>query len=119
MRRATRAYIDNNSKPEIVAGNYVLLKLNEKQYALLAHLVKGSIQVIPGQIVERNQPLGQLGHSGNSTMPHLHMQFMDHSDFSITQGIPFVFREYELAENSGWKTIHNSIPTTKEIVRKL
>jgi murein DD-endopeptidase MepM/ murein hydrolase activator NlpD len=119
MRRATKAYIDNNGEPEIVAGNYILIKLHEKQYALLAHLVKGSIQVIPGQAVERNQPLGQLGHSGNSIMPHLHMQFMDHSDFSIAQGIPFVFREYELAENSRWKTIHNSIPTTNDIVRKL
>lgn len=119
MRTATKAYINDNSKPEIVAGNYVLIKLNGKQYALLAHLVKGSIQVIPGQTVERNQPVGRLGHSGNSTMPHLHMQFMDNSDFSVAQGIPFVFREYELAETSEWKTIHNSIPTTKDIVRKL
>ena len=83
MRMATKEYINNNSKPEIVAGNYVLIKLNDNQYALLAHLVKGSIKVIPGKTVERNQPIGQLGHSGNSTMPHLHMQFMDNSDFSV------------------------------------
>ena len=118
-RMATKEYFDNNNKPEIVAGNHVIIRLNENQYALLAHLVKGSIKVIPGKTVERNQPIGQLGHSGNSMMPHLHMQFMDNSDFSIAQGIPFVFREYERKENGSWKTINNSVPTTKDIVRKL
>jgi len=118
MRKATKEYINNN-KPETVAGNHVIIKLNENQYALLAHLVKGSIQVIPGQTVEKNQPIGQLGHSGNSTMPHLHMQFMDNFDFSIAQGIPFVFSEYEIAKNGKWKKINNSIPTTKDVVRKL
>lgn len=119
MRKATKEYINNHRKPETVAGNYVLIKLNDTQYALLAHLVKGSITVVPGKTLERNQPIGQVGHSGNSTMPHLHMQFMDSSDFSIAQGIPFVFSEYEIAENGGWKTVHNSIPTTKEVVRRL
>lgn len=119
MREATKEYVNNNNKPEIVAGNYVLIRLNETLYALLAHLVKGSIRVLPGQTIEQNQPIGQLGHSGNSTMPHLHMQFMDHFDFSIAQGIPFVFREYEIAENGRWKKINNSIPTTKDIVRRL
>ena len=118
MRKATKEYI-NNGKPETVAGNYVLIKLNEHQYALLAHMVKGSIKVFPGASVERDQPIGQLGHSGNSTMPHLHMQLMDSSDFSVARGIPFVFREYEIAENGKWKTINNSVPTTKDIVRKL
>ena len=119
MRKSTQEYIHNGGKSEIVAGNHVLIRLNEYQYALLAHLVKGSIKVIPGQTVEKNQPIAQLGHSGNSTMPHLHMQFMDNSDFSIAQGIPFVFREYEIEEDGMWKTINNSIPTTKDRVRKL
>ena len=119
MRKATNAYISNSRRPEIVAGNYVLIKLDENQYALLAHLVKGSIKVLPGQIVERNQPIGQLGHSGNSTMPHLHMQFMDNSDFSIAQGIPFVFNEYEISESGSWKMKKGSIPTAHDIVRKL
>jgi len=118
MRKATKAYMNSSRKPEIVAGNYVLMKLNENQYALLAHLVRDSIKVVPGQMVERNQPIGQLGHSGNSTMPHLHMQFMNNPDFSIAQGIPFVFSQYEVAENGRWKTLHNSIPTTKDKVRK-
>ena len=119
MRKATKESNNIHRTPEIVAGNHVLIKINENQYALLAHLVKGSIKVIPGESVERNQPIGQLGHSGNSTMPHLHMQFMDHFDFSKAQGIPFVFSEYEVAENGRWKMINHSVPTTKDVVRKL
>jgi murein DD-endopeptidase MepM/ murein hydrolase activator NlpD len=119
MRKATKEYLNHGSKPETVAGNHILIKLNENQYALLAHLVKGSIAVRPGQTVERNQPLGRLGHSGNSTMPHLHMQFMNNSNFAIAQGTPFVFREYEVAENGRWRMVNNSIPTTKDVVRKL
>ena len=118
MRKATKEYINNNGKPETVAGNHVLIKINENQYALLAHLVKGSIKIIPGETVQRNQPIGKLGHSGNSTMPHLHMQFMDNFDFSIAKGIPFVFSKYEIAENGRWKTVNNSVPTTKDVVRK-
>lgn len=119
MRKATKEYNNNHHKPEIVAGNHVLMKLNDHQYALLAHLLTGSIQVAPGQMVERNQPVGQLGHSGNSTMPHLHMQFMDSPDYSIAKGIPFVFGEYEIAENGRWKKVMNSIPTTNDVVRNI
>jgi murein DD-endopeptidase MepM/ murein hydrolase activator NlpD len=119
MRKATKEYINNNSKPETIAGNHAIIGLNDHQYALLAHLIKGSITVLPGQTVKRNQPVGQLGHSGNSTMPHLHMQFMDHPDFSVARGIPFVFSEYETLENGRWKRMDNSIPTTKDVVRRL
>jgi murein DD-endopeptidase MepM/ murein hydrolase activator NlpD len=119
MRKATREYMNSSGKPESVAGNHILIESNNHQYGLLAHLVKGSIQVIPGQTVERNQPIGRLGHSGNSTMPHLHMQFMNSTDFSVAQGIPFVFREYEIWENGRWKRMDRSMPTTKDVVRKL
>jgi len=61
----------------------------------------------------------QGGHSGKSTMPHLHVQFMDHPDFSIAQGFPFLFSEYEIWANNRWEGIRHSSPTTKDIVRKL
>ncbi len=119
MRKATKEYMNTQAKPETIAGNHVLIQIGDHRYALLVHLVKGSIEVAPGQTLERGQPVGQLGHSGNSTMPHLHMQFMDHPDFSVAQAIPFVFSEYEIWEKDGWKRIDHSIPTTKDIVRKL
>jgi murein DD-endopeptidase MepM/ murein hydrolase activator NlpD len=78
---------------------------------------KGSIIVKPGQNVHANQLLGQLGHSGNSTMPHLHMQFMNSQDFKVAEGVPFVFRKYEVKRNGKWETIYGSVPTVKDTIK--
>lgn len=57
------------------AGNFVVLehKLNNTRYlTLYAHLRKGSLKVVSGQKVSRNDHLGDVGSSGNSQIPHLH-----------------------------------------------
>jgi murein DD-endopeptidase MepM/ murein hydrolase activator NlpD len=53
-------------------GNYVFLNCSGLG-VLLAHLRAGSIVVAPGSTVARGQVLGQVGNSGNSTEPHLHI----------------------------------------------
>jgi len=95
MRKATKTFIATRKDPRIIAGNYVLIRINKGEYALLAHLVKGSVQVKKGERIKIGQIIGKLGHSGNSTMPHLHMQFMDSDDFNVAKGIPFRIREYD------------------------
>jgi murein DD-endopeptidase MepM/ murein hydrolase activator NlpD len=115
--KVTNNYTQHGGSPDSIAGNYVLIKYSNDLYVLLAHMKKGSIIVKPGQKIRTNQPLGQLGHSGNSTMPHLHMQFMNSKDFKIAVGIPFVFRKYEVKRNSKWDVVYNSIPTVNDIVR--
>lgn len=117
VRKATREYISSRRFPEKIAGNYVLLEIGKSQYALLAHLVKGSIIVKPGESVEIGQVIGKLGHSGNSTMPHLHMQFMNGDDFNTARGIPFKIKEYEVFKNGKWEKVNDSIPTDKDIIR--
>lgn len=42
-------------------------------------------------MVERGELLGLCGNSGNSTLPHLHFQPMDHPRALIAAGLPFVF----------------------------
>lgn len=57
------------------AGNFVVLehKLDGTRYlTLYAHLKKGTVNVSPGQKVARAQPLGEVGSSGNTLIPHLH-----------------------------------------------
>jgi murein DD-endopeptidase MepM/ murein hydrolase activator NlpD len=44
---------------------------------LLCHLRAGSVRVVPGQHLEVGTPLGQVGSSGNSSEPHLHLQIND------------------------------------------
>ena len=49
-------------------------------YALHAHLAPGSLVVTRGQQVRVGEMLGWVGHSGNSTAPHLHFHLMDSAD---------------------------------------
>jgi hypothetical protein len=102
--------------PGSIAGNYILVKCSENVYALFAHLKKDSILVQPGQRIKLNQIIGQIGHSGNSMMPHLHLQFIDNSDFTKAHGIPFNIKEYEVKRNEKWEKIYDSIPTDKDVL---
>lgn len=54
------------------AGNYVLLECGEAGI-LLAHLMQYSLLVKPGDRVQAGQRIGQVGNSGLSTEPHLHL----------------------------------------------
>jgi peptidase M23-like protein len=57
---------------EHLAGNYILIG-SEGVEILLAHLKKGSIVVKIGDIVTTNTLLGQVGNTGNTSEPHLHI----------------------------------------------
>lgn len=54
------------------AGNYVVLGCAGAEI-LMAHLKRGSIRVAAGEVVAVQQPLAEIGNSGNSLEPHLHM----------------------------------------------
>lgn len=117
IRKATKEFLPTRDNIESMAGNYVLAMINNGTYVLLAHLAKGSIVVKKGDIVEQNQLVGKLGHSGNSTMPHLHMQFMSSPDFNVAKGIPFLIKEYEVRNKGKWEKVFNSIPTARDTIR--
>ncbi|MBE9075706.1 M23 family metallopeptidase [Romeria aff. gracilis LEGE 07310] len=53
-------------------GNHVLLRC-ETADVLLAHLQQSSVKVAPGQPVTVGQPLGNVGNSGSTSEPHLHI----------------------------------------------
>lgn len=55
-----------------MAGNYIAIDCGEF-YIFLAHLRPGSIAVAGGEQVAIGQPLAQMGNSGNSSEPHLHV----------------------------------------------
>ncbi len=55
-------------------GNWLLIAHVEGSCTLLAHLRSGSIGVAAGQRVSRGQELAQVGNSGRSPEPHLHLQ---------------------------------------------
>jgi hypothetical protein len=58
------------------AGNHVVVSCGDRNVEL-AHLRKGSVAVAAGDRVVAGAPIGQVGNSGNSTEPHLHVHAVD------------------------------------------
>lgn len=58
------------------AGNHVVLSCGDLEVEL-AHLRMGSVVVEPGTQIRARDPIGQVGNSGNSTEPHLHIHALD------------------------------------------
>jgi len=102
---------------ETVAGNYIIMKCNNNVYAGFAHLKMGSIAVSVGQSVKKGHILGKVGHSGNSTAPHLHFQLMDSSNLLSAKGIPCAFERYELFQEGEWITVYKGVPSDKDRIR--
>jgi murein DD-endopeptidase MepM/ murein hydrolase activator NlpD len=66
-----------------MAGNHLVLDIGNGRYVLYAHMRKGSVQVQVGDVVRRGQVLGQVGDSGNSGEPHLHIQIQNTPTFDV------------------------------------
>ncbi|MEO8452737.1 MAG: M23 family metallopeptidase [Gemmatimonadota bacterium] len=80
---------------ETIGGNHVIIDLGQGRYAFYAHMVPGSLKVKLGDKVSTGQVLGLLGNSGNSTAPHLHFHVSDAPSPLGSEGVPFLFDEYE------------------------
>ncbi|KNY29305.1 M23 family metallopeptidase [Pseudobacteroides cellulosolvens] len=79
------------SKNEIYApSNNVVIKFNENYYVALHHLKRDSIKVAAGDKVKQGQLLGEIGNSGNTTIPHLHIQVWK-NDGTNYIGVPIHF----------------------------
>lgn len=84
--------------PENRAGNFVAVDCGEF-IVILAHLRFGSIMVAAGDTVEAGDPLGEMGNSGNSSEPHLHL----HAQRGLPAGAP-------LGGEPLWLTINGQFP---------
>ena len=75
------------------AGNVVVIELDNGLFVVLAHLRQGTVQVSEGDLVREGDPLALLGNSGNTTMPHLHLQVQTHVDLwdPDNRSVPFAF----------------------------
>jgi murein DD-endopeptidase MepM/ murein hydrolase activator NlpD len=82
---------------ETVTGNAVFLDLGDSRYAFYAHVQPGSIRVKEGDHVVRGQVLARLGHSGNSTRPHLHFHVCSRPSGLACDGLPYVLDRFTTA----------------------
>jgi hypothetical protein len=78
---------------EDAAGNVVVIELDSGHFVVLAHLRQGTLRVREGDRVRTGDPLALVGNSGNTTMPHLHLQVQTHPDLwdEDNRSVPFAF----------------------------
>lgn len=72
-------------------GNHAFIRHGPREFALYAHLVRGSVQVRPGDKVVRGQVIGRCGHTGHSSEPHLHFHVQDSDELFEGMGRPIRF----------------------------
>lgn len=97
-------------------GNYVIVEFDEG-FAFYAHTSPGSIGVKVGDRVKPHDIIAAVGHSGNSTAPHLHFQVMDRKDLINAKGIHTGFKQYQVINNKTVISKENDIPLKDEKIK--
>jgi hypothetical protein len=87
---------DDLAQPDWIYGNYLVIEASRGVYVLLGHLQQASISVRPGDVVRRGAPVARCGNSGNTYVPHLHLQAMDRPDPTdpAVRGLPGRLEDY-------------------------
>jgi murein DD-endopeptidase MepM/ murein hydrolase activator NlpD len=116
--KTTVAFARRGLDPVRLAGNHVIMA-TAGACALYAHLAPGSVAVTRGQRVRAGEVLGRVGHSGNSTAPHLHFQLMDSADPLRATGIPCAFAAYLMERDGQWRRVERGIPHRRERIRSV
>jgi len=117
--KSALTYNPHKTSLQTLLGNNVIMQCDQNVFAMFAHMKTGSVAVSVGEQVERGALLGRVGHSGNSTAPHLHFQLMDNSDLLVAKGIPCLFAAYEIYTDGKWEQRRSAVPSDKDRVRFL
>ena len=91
---------------EYVFGNHVIIRHSNNEYSSYFHLKNGSLRVKAGDSVVKGQVIAQVGHSGNSTEPHLHFHLSDGPDIMHSRGMPIEFGNISLFPVDNGKVRH-------------
>ena len=86
-------------------GNYVVIKHNDYEYSLIAHLMQNSIIVNIGDQVKQGQIIAKCGNSGNSSEPHVHFQLQSGKSFFTSAALPIIFTEIKVQPKANYKLI--------------
>jgi murein DD-endopeptidase MepM/ murein hydrolase activator NlpD len=101
-----------------ILGDHVMVRSGDV-VAAFVHLAPDSVAVREGQVVRAGDVIGRVGHTGNSTTPHLHFQLMDSADPLVARAVPCAFRSYEVLRGGTWQQVLNGIPGKADRIRLL
>lgn len=77
-------------------GNFVVLDIAPGLFVNYAHMRPGSVKVKLGDKVKRGDQIGEVGNTGNSQAPHLHLHVMDNASPLASDGLPYVFDSFSI-----------------------
>ncbi|MGA8046477.1 MAG: M23 family metallopeptidase [Dermatophilaceae bacterium] len=104
--------------PRFIVGNHVVVDHGDGVYSAYAHLRHASVRVAVGDRVAAGQQLAEVGNTGNTSEPHLHVQLMDRPGVNAAAGLPFRWRGVRIYDGDVDRTRVTGQPAT-EIVEGL
>ena len=101
------------------ARNYVMIQAREGCMAFPAHFGNRSMALAEGAHVRRSEAVGTVGNSGNSKMPHRHINLFDQMENPVkAKVLPFVSGKYETPDINEHRVVNESAtPGTGAVVR--
>lgn len=97
-------------------GNSITIRDARGYHYCYVHTRQGSAVVRVGQRVTTGQKLAELGNTGYTSLPHLHLGVYS-PDWRVT--IPVRFRGYRSKDKGGtWREVANGVPETGEIIAR-
>lgn len=116
--RGIAATLSRRPDKHKLIGNHLIVKIEGiEAFAFFAHLKINSIRVRQGEKVHRGQQLARVGHTGNSTAPHLHFHIMDRVEIITARGLPCNFEKYESFTDGRWLERSRAMPAKGERIR--
>jgi len=96
-------------------GNYIMVRSGDF-FVLLCHLKKDSAKVKIGDLVRAGQQLGEVGNSGSSIQPHLHIQVMNSDQYFplFANLLPFKFSSGKMKQGKLW-SVHEDFELTNKM----
>lgn len=99
-------------------GNSIVIKHGVGVYSQLSHIKASSFKVQVGDSVKKGEVLAQVGNSGRSPSPHLHMQIQA-TPYIGSATFAYPLGQYFLIEKDD-KTLHiNEIPKKDSIIENI
>lgn len=81
-------------------GNNLVVDIGAGRYVVLAHLRQDSLQASVGDRVQAGQPIAQVGSSGNTDEPHLHLQIQNRPQLDASRLNPGLTTSAVLLRNT-------------------